>query len=742
MRKIVVLLICLSCTIPMAAQAGKITDYVDPSIGIVPARGNAFIGPALPSGMAKVGPDCGDKGTNSGYQQNQEICGFSHTHTNGTGGGPKYGNILMMAGTGALDPLKYSSPHRNEIAKVGYYSTELEKYGIKAEITATHSCGFHRYTFPESADAYLLVDLGSFLGWNNILPDERQYLVGSEVEILNNHEIGGYSRVRGGWNRGDAYTVYFYAVFDTPAISMGTWKNGEIDESHSQFDTGMSTGAFFRFRTENGRQIKGKVGISFISIGKAKANLLQEINHWDFDKVVDDAVDTWENLLSKIRIEGGDETDKKIFYSSLYRIFSQPINKTGENPKWKSDEPYYDDFYAIWDTYRATHPFLTLVNVNRQVEIMRALIDIYRHEGYMPDGRIGNCNGRTQGGSNCDVLVTDAFVKRLEGIDYETAFASMLKNAEVPPGDDEQKHGRGGIADYNKLGYISINYERSGSRTVEYAYNDFCLASVAKKLGKDHTVVEKYFNRSGNWENLWRDIESHGFTGFIMPRLSDGTWWNGPENAPFTPHSGGSWNHVFYESTSWEYSLYVPHNVAGLIEKCGGKEIFIARLDTFFEKNFFQMWNEPGFLTPCLYNYAGVQHRTAALVRSLLAQHYKDSRDGVPGDDDSGSMSSWYCFHSMGFFPNAGQDIYLISSPVFKKISITMDNGKVFTVSAPAADRKNIYVKSIKLNGKPLNRSWFRHTDIAEGGILEFEMTDKPVKWDTGELPPSNTFLE
>jgi predicted alpha-1,2-mannosidase len=676
MKKKIVVQICLLCTVFATAQTVKLTDYVDPSIGIVLSRGNTFIGPALPSGMAKVGPDCGDKGTNSGYRQNEEVCGFSHTHTNGTGGGPKYGNILMMAGTGALNLLKYS-------------------------------------TFPESADAWLLLDLGSFLGWNNIMPDERQYLVGSEVEILNNREICGYSRVRGGGNRGDAYTVYFYAIFDTPATGMGTWKNEKTDESLSQFDTGLPTGTFFRFKTKNGQQIKVKVGISFISTGKAKANLLREMDHWDFDNIVNEAVDTWEKILSKVRIEGGSETNKKIFYSSLYRIFSQPINKTGENPKWKSDEPYYDDFYAIWDTYRATHPFLTLVNANRQVEIVRALIDIYRYEGYMPDGRIGNGNGRTQGGSNGDVLIADALSKNLNGIDYETAFASMIKNAEVPPGDDEQKQGRGGIADYNQLGYVSIRYERSGSRTVEYAYNDFCLALVAKKPGKEDAIADKYFRRSENWKNLWRPIESDGFKGFVMLRLPDGRWWDEPEGAPFTPHSGGSWNHVFYESKSWEYSLYVPHDVAGLIEKCGGKETFTARLDTFFGKDFFQRWNEPGFLTPCLYNYVGVQHRTAALVRRLLALHYKDTRDGVPGDDDSGSMSAWYCFH----------------------------NGKVFTVVAKNNSAENKYIQSATLNGRPLHKPWFTHRDITDGDILTLVMGNEPAKqWGNRaeDAPPSD----
>ncbi|MDD6211300.1 MAG: GH92 family glycosyl hydrolase [Bacteroidales bacterium] len=733
---------------PSFARNEKLTQYVNTRNGVT-GEGHVFLGPSLPFGIVKIGPDCGDKNTNSGYYADQDIHGFSHTHLSGTGGGPKYGNILIMPGTGTVHPDEHSSPRKDEIAKVGYYATTLTNSGIKAELTSTHHCGFHRYTFPKADDAYILVDLGSFLGKTIPYAGENQELVGSEVEILNNQEVRGYSRVRGGWNGGEAYTVYFYAIFDTPANTSGTWKDNVVAENvAAQFDEGLPTGAYMKFQTKKNQTVNVKVGISFISTGKAKANLMKEIPHWDFDRTYAEADAIWENLLSKVKVEGGSDTEKRIFYSSLYRVFQQPIDKTGENPKWASNVPYYDDFFAIWDTFRATHPFISLINENKQIEIVQSLIDIYKNDGYMPDARSGNFNGRTQGGSNCDVIIADAFAKKLKGIDYEAGLASMLKNAEVAPGGNERKEGRGGIADYNTIGYVSTDFERSGSRTVEYAYCDWCIAEVAKGLGKD-TLIEKYTKRSENWQNLWRPIEDNGFTGFIMPRNADGTWWDGnamqwnpvlfkSELKPFTVHSAGSWSDVFYESKSWEYSFYVPHDVNKLIEKCGGKETFIARLDTFFEKGFFQMWNEPGFLAPCLYNYAGAQAKTAKLTRDLLATQYKNTDDGVPGNDDSGSMAAWYCFHALGFFPNAGQDLYLISSPVFKKATISMDNGKTFTISSNSND-KNIYIKSVKLNGKPLNRSWFKHTEIMNGGELVFEMTDKPVHWDTGELPPSES---
>ena len=720
----------------LPAQNNKLTGYVDTQIGTA-GSGNVFPGPSMPFGMVKTGPDCGNRRANSGYYANGEIHGFSHTHISGAGGGAKYGNILFMPGIGSITPQNHTSLRDNETFKVGYYSTALTGSGIKVELTGTHSCAFHRYTFPVASDAYILVDLASLL--STTFPGEEQFLIGSEIEIINDHEIRGYSRVKGGWNAGEAYTVYFHAIFDIAASSWGTWKGDKMEDNVlSQYDEGLGAGGFFRYKISSNSTVNVKVGISFISTGKAKANIINEIPHWDFDQISNEADSVWENLLSKVQIEGGTEADKRIFYSSLYRIFLQPIDKTGENPKWATGRPYYDDFFAIWDTYRATHPFITLTNENRQVEIVNALIDIYQNEKYMPDARSGFYNGRTQGGSNCDVLVADAFVKKLKGIDYESGFASMLKNAEIPPGDNEQKEGRGGIPDYNNIGYVSTKYERSGSRTVEYAYNDWCVAQVAKGLGKD-SLAMKYIQRSDNWQNLWRPISDEGFTGFIMPRNQDGTWWDGIERRlPFTVLSSGSWADVFYESTSWEYSLYVPHDVNKLIEKCGGATTFIARLDTFFSKSYFQVSNEPGFFTPCLYNYASVQHKSAKTVRDILTRYYNDTPTGVPGNDDSGSMAAWYCFHAMGFFPNAGQDLYLISSPVFTKAVITMDNGKTFTMTSNSSE-KNIYIKSAKLNGTPINRSWFRHTEIMDGGILEFEMTDKPTQWDTGELPPSKS---
>jgi predicted alpha-1,2-mannosidase len=421
--------------------------------------------------------------------------------------------------------------------------------------------------------------------------------------------------------------------------------------------------------------------------------------------------------------------------------------RTGENPNWNTGKPYYDDFFCIWDTFRATHPLYTLINSNRQVDMVNTLLDVYANEGYMPDARSGNCNGMTQGGSNSDVLIADAWMKGLKGIDYELALQAMIKNAEVPPGGNEDKEGRGGLPEYSTLGYVTPRTPRAGSRTMEYVFNDFCIATVARGLGKND-IADKYFRRANNWKNIWYSaVEDEGAKGFVIPRKADGTWqtdWN--------LHAVGSLEDWLYEGNSWEYSLYVPHDVAELIHYCGGPELFEQRLDTFFTKKsvstnpytsgYYNVSNEPGFLTPLLYNYIGKPWKSAERIRHIIAENYRTGIDGLPGNEDSGSMSSWYIFHTMGFYPVAGTDVYLIGTPAVST-SLTMENGKKINIKAILPENlkqgeEARYIQSCKLNGQPCNRSWFRHSDIANGAEIEFVMGTSPSAWATGgELPPS-----
>ncbi|MEM9931285.1 MAG: GH92 family glycosyl hydrolase, partial [Bacteroidota bacterium] len=500
----------------------------------------------------------------------------------------------------------------------------------------------------------VLIDVGSHL-IAGFCCGESQELVGSEIRIIDEHRLEGYTRVRGGWNKGGAYTVYFSAVFEQPITDAILWQGDTLLLGQSGvYDQGEAAGAVVRF-SESQEEVQVKVGISYLSTGKAYANLQREIPSWDFAAVRAAAEDAWRQQLSAIEVSGNNEEHKKIFYTGLYHALLMPTDRTGENPLWQSNEPYYDDFYAIWDTYRATHPLYLFLAPDRQRAILQSLLDIYAHEGYLPDARSGNATGRTQGGSNVDVLFADALTKGLEGVDYEQALEAMIHNAEVPPGADHQQQGRGGLLKYNTQGYVSPRHERAGSRTVEYAYNDYCIYLVANALGKKK-IAQKYLKRSQNWRNLWRPVTDHGATGFIMPRAPTGDWdvdfvgraWQGEKGwqpVPFSPHVAGTWSDFFYEADSWEYSFYVPHDIPGLMEASGGEQAFQARLDTFFRKNFYNVGNEPSFLTPTLYNYLGRQDLTNDLVRSIIAERFTSAADGIPGNDDSGSMSAWVAFH-------------------------------------------------------------------------------------------------
>jgi predicted alpha-1,2-mannosidase len=733
-------------TLVISAQTKELdlVKYVDPFIG-ASGEGHTFPGASLPYGMVKLGPDCAPLNSNSGYIPTGNIKGFSHVHVSGTGGPPKYGNVLVSGTTGEVNINDYATDWTDEKASPGYYTVRSPKYNLTSEFTVTHSVGFHQYTNNKKGRLNLLFDLGSFLSWGGYkeVGELDQELVGSEVRIISPTELEGYTRVRGGWNVGEAYTVYFHAVLDKPANEYGTWKSGQMHkDSKEENDTNEPTGAYLSFNTEAGEAVKMKVGISFLSTGKAKQNITDEIPGWNFDNIRKAAADTWNKKLNTIIANTNNEDQKKIFYSAVYRTMLMPVNRTNENPKWVSKSPYYDDYYCIWDTYRATHPLLTLIQKKEQVAMINSLLDIYKQEGYMPDARSGNYTGRTQGGSNTDVLIADAYAKGLDGIDYNEGLKAMIKNAEVPPGGNERKEGRGGLRDYNTIGYVSTDFERAGSRTMEYAYDDYCIAMVAKGLGKD-SLYKKYMRQSGNWQNIWNsNITSDGVSGFIWPRKRDGTW-----SAKWNVHQSEGWSGWLYEGNSWEYSLYVPHNMKGLITKAGGGNAFLKRLDTFFTKtsqsfhpwlnDYYNVNNEPGFLTPALYNYIGKQYRTNETVRNIISKNYNSKPNGLPGNDDAGSMSAWYVFHSMGFFPVAGQDLYLITAPMLDDVTMNIGDGKHLRIISKGLNEKNKYISSATLNGKALNRAWFTHTEIKDGATIEFIMSSKPSNWAAANLPPS-----
>ena len=700
--KHILLTVCLSFL--SVALFAQVWQFVDPRIGSE-GVGRTFPGPSMPFGMCKPGPDCTVK-PNAGWAPMPEVVtGFSQTHVSGTGGGQKYGNILIMPG---VTPQKRVS----EDFSLGYYATTFEN-GICTEITTSERCAFYRIHYPSKG--VLLIDATHYLGKNPI-PDQReqQQFVGAEVEVVSNREVRGFSRVRGGWNNGDAYTVYFCLVADKPFK--------QKSETIIEFSDTL---------------VNINVGISYVSTQQAKRN----IPDCDFDTQLNKVRESWEQLLSRVQIKGNDK-DKRLFYTALYHTMLMPVDKSGENPKW-TETPYYDDYYAIWDTYRSSSPLITLIDSDREVDIVNALLNIYKREGYMPDARSGDCNGRTQGGSNAEVVIADAFVKGLEGIDYHFALEAMLKDAEADPGADHEKHGRGGLQEYIRLGYIPYGIDRAGTRTIEYAYDDYCIAQVAKGLGR-MDIYEHYLKQSANWKNLWRsDYEWDDVKGYIMPRDAEGRWldsvpWGRSKvyhpQIPYTPVTKVApwylpwWSTFFYEALSAEYSLSIPHDVSGLIEACGGAAAFRQRLDLFFERKRYNVGNEPSFLTPCLYHWISRPDLTSDRVRQIISDYYTDQPDGLPGNDDSGAMSSWLAFHMLGLYPNAGQSYYLLHAPLIPEWTLQLSNGK--TIHGIIRG-KGTHFDRVTLNGRLLEDARLEHADLMQGGELVYYVSAK--KWKPNE---------
>ena len=722
-----ILFIALFFGILLSTRA-QLWQHVDPRIGIV-GVGRTFPGPSMPFGMVKPGPDCGVLPNAGWAPMPQPVSGFSQTHVSGTGGGQKYGNVLILPYIGEPTEQLRSS---EEIA-LGYYATTFQS-GIRTEITTAERCAYYRLHYPRPGGG-LLVDATHFLGKSDT-PDlrERQQFVGAEVEKVSPQEVRGFTRIRGGWNNGDAYTVYFCLLADKPfRLSEETYENPSEKAASTP-----RTGKHLLMISDT--LVNIKVGISYVSTQQARRNIPET----DFDTQLNLLRQCWEQQLSCIQIEGT-PAQRRMFYTALYHTLLMPVDKAGENPKW-TDTPYYDDYYAIWDTYRTSTPLITLLDPQREADIVNSLLNIYRRDGYMPDARSGDCNGRTQGGSNADVVIADAFVKGLPGIDFELALKALLKDGEADPGSDHEKHGRGGLNEYVRLGYIPYGIPRAGTRTIEYAYNDFCVAQVAKGLGH-LDVYEEYMRRSGNWRNLWRaDYDWDDVNGYIMPRDATGQWldsvpWGRSKvfhpQIPYTPVTKVApwylpwWDTFFYEALSAEYSLSIPHDVPGLIEICGGQEAFRRRLDLFFQRGRYNVGNEPSFLTPCLYHWIGRPDLSTQRIHQIINDNYSDQPDGLPGNDDSGAMSSWLAFHMMGIYPNAGQDYYLLNLPLLHEYTFLLANGRSLHVTKKG---KGDSFRSVSFNDTLLPDARITHDLLMQGGELVFK-TEVPTAPTASPLP-------
>ncbi|KAK7514728.1 glycosyl hydrolase [Phyllosticta citriasiana] len=794
---------------PVVAQEVDWTKFVNPFIGTEgPEKGtafnagNVFPGAAMPFGVVKAGIDttvfnASCCNANGGYTPDGFVTAISLLHESGTGGGVKYGVVPQMPlttldGVNVLDNLTYMQPRKvQDKAKVGLYRTELGN-GVVAEISATRHAGFMKYDFNEPGERYVLVDVSHFLPTNDEV-NLAQFYSNGQIEVSDGgKKYKGYGIWRGGFNAGPDYTVYFCGHFDqTPKSaklfsgpytdpywpnttnSQPRWLNDSttVTGGTNGYQYANRIGALFEFNA-SASKVMSKVGVSWISAEKACNFVDDEIDGWDFDDTVKTAKKTWnDEVFSRITTTDlKNVTRLTMFYSALYKMHLIPSDRTGESPNFETTEPYYDDFYTLWDTFRCTNSLWLLIEPDRAAGMIRSLIDVWRNERFMPDGRSGNYNGRVQGGSNADNVLADAYVKGLKyGINWDDGYKAMKTDAEVTPynnfdienkGTGSTKEGRGALDDWLKIGFVSTTYSRSLSLTVEYCLNDFALSVVAKDLAPDD--YQKYLNRSAGWRNLWvPSISSLDFSGFLAPKQANGTL----TDPAYDPTSCGEceWSAIAYEAVPYEYSWNIPHDMRSLIALMGGPATTERRLDLMFKPGgrpgaigtnslgdtLFNPGNEPSFAIPFLYNYLGRrQWKSVQRSRQLVDQYYSDSPSGLPGNSDGGSLDSWLVWNLLGLYPVVTQPVYLLLSPWFDDFEVRVPSfegegrgEETLRITATGAD-EGYYVQSVKLNGEPWTKSWVGHDDIAKGATIEFVLGDTPAEWDTGDLPPSPGHVE
>ncbi|RHZ59768.1 hypothetical protein CDV55_105237 [Aspergillus turcosus] len=742
------------------ATATDLTSHVNLFTG-TQNGGNNFPGAARPFGMVKLGPDLLNPGTDAyaGYLPTGAFSGFSMMHEQGTGGAPKYGTVAQLPLVGEVsEPLSNLTVGRDgaDEASVGYYKASTAD-GVTVELAATARAGMYRYTFPAGVTGNVLVDV------SHVLPSFRgqglsQGYKGGNLTIFPDGHYEGHGVYDNGWNRSPDWAIYFCGYFDADPISNATYIGTDAQGSVKQ-DSGFASstsgstriGGLFSFQDP---VVTSRVGISWISSQKACKHVQDEIPHGtDFTSVVEATKAEWNTtVLSKVTTTNTNDTTLELLYSSLYFMHLIPTNQTGENPSWTSSEPYYQDIFTYWDLFRCSTALMHVLQPVAYEEQIRSLIDIWRFEGYLPDARSSNYNGRTQGGSNADNILADAFVKGVRGaVNWEDGYKAMVKDAEVAPPNDpidpmapdsSTKEGRGALPDWLRLRYITPKYTRAVSRAVEYACNDFGLYQVAAGLDK-RADAEKYLNRSRNWRNHWNPEEtSLGFSGFVVPRNESGFI----ETDPLA--DSGYWGDPYYEASSWAYSWASVHDMKEMVERMGGEQTVVARLNTMFTEGasgssgmIFDPTNEPMFNIPYLYNYVGRQDLSVSQSRKVAKKYFNTGVAGLPGNSDAGAMQTWLLWNMIGLYPITGQTTFLIHSPWFESLTIDLGGGKELRVTATGGDGNGdskIYVQSLKVNGKQWRKNWLTWGDIFEkGGTLEFELGESPSDWFTGELPPS-----
>lgn len=704
--------------------------YVDPFIGSG-YHGHVFVGTSVPFGMVQLGPSNIHKGWDwcSAYHHSDSILiGFSHTHLSGTGC-TDLGDILVMPLNEIRTPrgnqdnisdgyaTKYS--HANEVARPEYYSLLLDRYNIKAELTATDRVGFHRYTYPQGKPASILIDLREGNGSN---------AYDSYIRQVDDYTVEGYRYVRG-WS--PSRKVYFVLKSDKKiekftAYDDNTpkpWKQLKVESVKSVLTFG------------DVKEVKIKVALSSVSCENAMMNLQTELPHWDFDKVVKASSDRWNEQLAKLEVESDDEAAKRVFYTAHYHTMIAPTLFCDVNGEYRgmNDMIYTDPKKAnyttlsLWDTYRALHPLMTITQAERVDDIVNSMLSIYRQQDKLPIWPLMSGETNQMPGYSSVPVIADAYLKGFSGFDAEEAFRAMVATATY-----ERQNGVPYVMD---RGYIPADkIHEATSIAMEYAVDDWGIAAMAKKMGKT-ADYETFAKRAMYYKNYFDSSIK-----FIRPKLEDGSW-----RTPYDParsiHGVGD----FCEGNGWQYTFFVPQDSYGLIGLFGGNKPFVEKLDQFFTNNDsmgegassditgligqYAHGNEPSHHVAYLYVYAGAQWKTAEKVRYIMDEFYTDKPDGIIGNEDCGQMSAWYLLSAMGFYQvNPSDGVLVFGSPRFDKVTAKVRGGKTFTVEAENNSKENIYIQKVYLNGKLYPKTYITYNDIVSGGNLKFVMGKRPNK--------------
>ena len=710
---------------------GKLTQFVDMTFG----TGNnslCTIGTQRPHGSVCPGPDTYPTSYSTGYLPNKPIRGFSHIHVNA--GEPKYGNFLFSPQVGLSTALNsHDSEKANERSTVAEYSVTLTKYNIDCTFAPTEHSVIYKFAYPESDEASLVIDLSHYLQLHHQNP------LGVNV-FIDKNEKGNTVLYGSGLFDGSKYKLCFYAEVNKAPKESGTFIGSDIFKGESSFapidvsdemiETGL--GAYLKFDTKKKEEILIKIGLSFHSTEKAKEWLEAEIPAWDYEAVKAETTDIWEDVLSRIEIaESATPEQKRMFYTCFYICHKMPRDRTGDFKEY-GDADMIDDHIAIWDTFRSLYPLFTITEPSFVAKTVNSFITRFKTNGYIRDiFNGGKERRRNQGGDNTENIIVEAYLKNIDGIDWDEAYALVKDDAETWRDDQNSWFPQKGIpSTYRDKGWIPGDDKTRNvmccSKQLEYCYNDYLAAQMAKGMGYTEDY-EKYLKRSESWKNIWNpDEEAAGFKGYIWPRAADGSWVKDDEYLPSAIYFCLSWKPYFYEGKAFEYSFMVPHDVEGVIEKMGGEKLFCERLHAGIDNNYINAGNQPGMLQPFLANHTSEPWQTTLLVEKQLKKY---RYDGTPGCEDSGCFCSYYIFANVGIFPNAGQDFYYLSSPKYESTTFNLPNGKKFVIKANNLSEENKFIQSVTLNGNPHKSTIIRHKDIAVGGELVFNMGSTPVNY-------------